>query len=47
MKKTEQPKKEQKPQGRAPKQSKGMTELTEQDLQQAQGGQQKRWVPLN
>ena len=38
MKKTDKPKKEQKPQGRVPKQSKSVTELTDQDLEQVQGG---------
>ena len=39
MKKTNKPKKEQKSQGHAPKQPKSVAELTEQDLEQVQGGQ--------
>ena len=38
MKKHEQPQKEQQPQNRAPKQPKGVTELTNQELEQVQGG---------
>lgn len=34
MKKTSQPKKERKPQGRVPKQPKSVTELTDQELEQ-------------
>ena len=38
MKKTDKPKKEQKPQGRTPKQPKGVVELGDQALEQVQGG---------
>ena len=41
MKKTDKPKKKQKLQGRTPKQRKGVTELTDQDLKGVQGG---AWV---
>jgi mersacidin/lichenicidin family type 2 lantibiotic len=40
MRKSEKPKKEPKPQSRVPKQPKGVTELTEHDLEQVQGGSQ-------
>ena len=39
MKKTDKPKKEQRLRGRAPRQPKAVTELTDQDLEQVQGGQ--------
>ena len=39
MKKNDKTKKEQKP--------KGVTELTDQDLERAQGGQGKKWLPAN
>jgi len=38
MKKTDKPQQEQKPLGQVTKQPKGVTELTDQDLQQVQGG---------
>ena len=38
MQKPNKPKQEPNPQARAPAQPKGVTELTEQDLQQVQGG---------
>jgi bacteriocin-like protein len=38
MKKTDKPTQEQQPKGRAPKQSKGVTELTDQELDKVQGG---------
>ena len=38
MKKTDKLKKEQPPQGRAPRQPKGVTVLTDQELEQVQGG---------
>lgn len=38
MKKTGKPKQEQTSQGRVPKQPKAVTELTDQDLEQVQGG---------
>ena len=39
MKKNDKAKKEQKSQGRVPKQPKAVTQLTDQDLEQVQGGQ--------
>ena len=39
MKKNDEAKKERKPKIRVPRQSKSVTELTDQDLEQVQGGQ--------
>ena len=39
MKKPNKPKQEQQPQGMAPKQSRGVTELTDQELDKVHGGE--------
>ena len=46
MKKTNKARQEPKPQGRVPRQPKGMTELTDHDLEQVQGGRKAGGDPL-